>query len=293
MAGIIDWIATPMGYAFMVRGLLASLIVGTVCAVLGTFVVLRGMAFLGDALSHAILPGMAVGYLVGGGDRGPLFWWALGTGVATSLAIGAVTRRGQIREDAAIGVIFAGMFALGITIISTVRSYSVDLTHFLFGDVLGVNGADLVRTGGFGALMLILVVLLFKEFTVMSFDPVLAATLRMPTTMLHYLLMAMLAVTIVISVQTVGVALMMAMLVTPAAAAYMLTRRLIPMILTAVGIGAFSAVAGLYISYYTNVVSGAAIVLVATAIFLLTMVFAPQRGALWNWLRTARRTAEG
>ena len=180
------------------------------------------------------------------------------------------------------------MFALGITIISTVRSYSVDLTHFLFGDVLGVTAADLWRTGGFGVLMLVLVILLFKEFTIMSFDPVLAATLRMPTTVLHYLLMAMLAVTIVISVQTVGVALMMAMLVTPAAAAYMLTRRIVPMILTAIGIGAFSAVTGLYMSYYTSVVSGAAIVLVATAIFVLAMLFAPGRGALWGWLRQKR-----
>lgn len=280
MAMIWQFLATPLAHAFMVRGLFAALIVTVVCAVLGTFIVLRGMAFLGDALAHAILPGVAIGYLVGGGARGPLFWWALATGVLTSLGIGALTLQQRIKEDTAIGVIFAGMFALGIALISTVRSYSVDLTHFLFGNVLGVSSGDLILTGAFGGLVLVLMTLLYKEFMLLSFDPVLAATLRLPTKSLHYLLLVMLAITIVISLQSVGVGLMVAMLVTPAATAFMLTKRLAPMMAVSAIIGAFSAVAGLYLSYYANVASGAAIVLVCTAIFAVVFAFAPGKGIL-------------
>ncbi len=280
MAMIWQFLATPLAHAFMVRGLFAALIVTVVCAVLGTFIVLRGMAFLGDALAHAILPGVAIGYLVGGGARGPLFWWALATGVLTSLGIGALTLQQRIKEDTAIGVIFAGMFALGIALISTVRSYSVDLTHFLFGNVLGVSSGDLILTGAFGGLVLVLMTLFYKEFMLLSFDPVLAATLRLPTKSLHYLLLVMLAITIVISLQSVGVGLMVAMLVTPAATAFMLTKRLAPMMAVSAIIGAFSAVAGLYLSYYANVASGAAIVLVCTAIFAVVFAFAPGKGIL-------------
>jgi len=280
MAMIWQFLATPLAHAFMVRGLFAALIVTVVCAVLGTFIVLRGMAFLGDALAHAILPGVAIGYLVGGGARGPLFWWALATGVLTSLGIGALTLQQRIKEHTASGVIFAGMFALGIALISTVRSYSVDLTHFLFGNVLGVSSGDLILTGAFGGLVLVLMTLFYKEFMLLSFDPVLAATLRLPTKSLHYLLLVMLAITIVISLQSVGVGLMVAMLVTPAATAFMLTKRLAPMMAVSAIIGAFSAVAGLYLSYYANVASGAAIVLVCTAIFAVGFAFAPGKGIL-------------
>ena len=280
MAALIDLIAQPLSHPFMVRGLVAALLVGVVCAILGTYVVLRGMAFLGDALAHSILPGVAVGYLTGGGARGPLFWWAMGTGVIAALGIGAISRRGEIKEDTAIGVIFAGMLALGVALISTARSYSVDLAHFLFGDVLGVATRDLVLTGVFGALVLLIVFAFYKEFLVLSFDPILAATLRLPTRFFHYLLLVMLAVTVVISLQTVGVALMVAMLVTPGATALLLTRRLPAMMAVSAGIGALSAIAGLYLSYYANVASGAAIVLVATALFGLAFLLAPGRGVL-------------
>jgi len=280
MAALIDLFAQPLSHPFMVRGLVAALLVGVVCAILGTYVVLRGMAFLGDALAHSILPGVAVGYLIGGGARGPLFWWAMGTGVIAALGIGAISRRGEIKEDTAIGVIFAGMLALGVALISTARSYSVDLAHFLFGDVLGVATRDLVLTGVFGALVLLIVFAFYKEFLVLSFDPILAATLRLPTRFFHYLLLVMLAVTVVISLQTVGVALMVAMLVTPGATALLLTRRLPAMMAVSAGIGALSAIAGLYLSYYANVASGAAIVLVATALFGLAFLLAPGRGVL-------------
>jgi manganese/iron transport system permease protein len=266
---MIEWLAAPLQYEFMVRGLAAAIIVGAVCAVLGTYVVLRGMAFFGDALAHAILPGVAIGYLVGGGARQPLFWWAAGTAVVTSLGIGAISRSARIKEDTAIGIIFAGMFALGIALISTVQSYTADLTHFLFGDVLGVSGGDLLLTAIFAGMILILVAAFYKEFMVLSFDPVLAATLRLPASLLDGLLIVLIALTIVVSLQTVGVALMVAMLVTPAATAFLLTRRLPVMMALGAAMASFSGIAGLYLSYYFNLASGAAIVLVATAIFAL------------------------
>jgi ABC-type Mn2+/Zn2+ transport system permease subunit len=262
----------PMQYAFMFRGLLAVLMVGVVCASVGTFIVLRGMAFFGDALAHAILPGIAIGYLAGSGAREPLFWGAMIAALFSSIGIGAITRRTNIRQDTAIGIVFAGMFALGIALISTVRSYPVDLTHFLFGDVLGVSNSDLVRSAILGILVIAGIILLYKEFVVISFDPVLAVTLRLPGQLLEYVLLIMIAVTIVISLQTVGVALMVAVLVTPAAAAYLLTKRLPVMMVLAASIAALSGVIGLYISFYANVASGAAIVLTCTAFFILAWI---------------------
>ncbi|MDH7488727.1 MAG: metal ABC transporter permease [Anaerolineae bacterium] len=282
MDGLVGIVIAPLQYGFMLRGLAASVMVGIVCATVGTYVVLRGMAFFGDALAHAILPGVAVGYLVSGSARGPLFWWALGTAILTALGIGAVGKEAKIKEDTAIGIIFAAMFALGIALISRTQSYAVDLAHFLFGDVLGVSAGDLALTAAFGGLVVLTVVALYKEFLVISFDPILAATLRLPSSLLHYLLLALIAITIVVSLQTVGIALMVAMLVTPAATAYLLTRRLPLMMALAAFLGATSGVIGLYLSYYASIASGAAIVLVCSAFFLLAVLFAPGRGVLTN-----------
>jgi ABC-type Mn2+/Zn2+ transport system permease subunit len=279
MANLFTWLTEPLGYAFMLRGLTAALIVGLVCSVLGTYIVLRGMAFFGDALAHAILPGVAVGYLWGGGNQ---FWVSMGAllaGIATAFGIGAISK-GGIREDTAIGVIFAGMFALGIALISTAQSYTVDLTHFLFGNVLGVSNNDLWLIGIFGGLVVLTIIAFYKEFLVMSFDPLLATTLRLPTTFLNYLLLLLMAVTIVLALQAVGVALMTAMLVTPAATASLLTRRLPVMMALAATIGAASGVIGLYLSFYVNIASGPAIVLVCTAAFLLAFFFSPQQGVI-------------
>ncbi len=289
MTNLLSWVLGPLAYPFMVRGLLAAIIVGIVCATVGTYVVLRGMAFFGDALAHAILPGVAVGYLIGGGAQRPLFWWGMLTAVLTSVGIGILTRGRRIKEDTAIGVFFAGMFALGIALISTASSYTVDLAHFLFGNVLGVSQADLWLTAVFAGLVILTVLAFYKEFLVLSFDPVLASTLRLPSRLLHHLLLALIAITIVVSLQTVGVALMVAMLVTPAATAYLLTRRLPIMMLTGAAIGAISAVSGLYLSYYVNVASGASIVLTCTALFIAAFLFAPNRGVAWEYVR--RRNA--
>jgi manganese/iron transport system permease protein len=266
---MLNWIFEPFQYIFMLRGMLASLIVGVVCATVGTYIVLRGMAFLGDALAHSILPGVAIGYVLGEGARQPLFWWALGAAVLASITIGAVARGARLREDTAIGVVFAGMFALGIALISTVRSYSVDLTHFLFGDILGVSNSDLLLAFIFGGLVLIVVLIFYKEFLVISFDPLLAATLRLPVRLLENLLLVLIALSIVVSLQTVGVALMVAMLVTPAAAAFLLTRRLPLMMALAAVFACFSGVVGLYGSFYLGVASGSAIALTSTLVFFL------------------------
>jgi manganese/iron transport system permease protein len=266
---MIDILLEPLQYAFMVRGFAAAVMVGTVCAVVGTYVVLRGMAFFGDALAHAILPGIAVGYLVGGGARQPLFWWAIVTAILSAIGIGAISRSTKIKEDTAIGIIFAGMFALGVALISTVRSYTIDLAHFLFGDVLGVGASDLWLTAIFGGLIILIIFAFYKEFLVLSFDPVLAATLRLPSKILDFLLIVLIALAIVVSLQTVGVALMVAMLVTPAATAYLFTRRLPVMMVMAAAIASISGVVGLYLSFYLSIASGAAIVLTCTIIFTL------------------------
>jgi len=268
-----DLLISPLNYAFMVRGMVAAILVGIVCATVGTFIVLRGMAFFGDALAHAILPGVAIGYLVGEGARQPLFWWALVAAVLTSIGIGTISKGTKIREDTAIGVVFAGMFALGIALISTVRNYTVDLSHFLFGNVLGVSTGDLWLNAIFGGLIILTVLLLYKEFLLLTFDPLLAVTLRLPARLLEYLLLVLIAVAIVVSLQTVGVALMVAMLVTPAASAYLLTRRLPIMIVLAALIASASGIIGLYVSYYAGVASGAAIVLTCTFFFLMVWIF--------------------
>lgn len=271
---IIELLQAPLRYPFMIRGLSAAVLTGIVCAVVGVYVVVRGMAFLGDALAHSILPGVAVGYLVTGGAQEPLFWWGTGTAVLVSLIIGEVSKGARIKQDTAIGIIFAGMFALGIAIISTVKSYTVDLTHFLFGDVLGVSGSQLIIIAVFSGLILLLVAAFYKEFLVLTFDPTLAATLRIPSRVFESLQLVLIALAIAVSFQAVGVALMVAMLVTPAAAAYLLTKRLPVMMALAAAIASASGVIGLFFSYYINVASGPAIVLTATSFFLIAWGYA-------------------
>lgn len=276
-----SWFITPLDYAFMQRGLAASVLVGVLCAVIGSYVVLRSMAFLGDALAHAVLPGVAVAYLL----QGNLILGALVAAVVVALGISLFTRQGMIKEDTAIGILFAASLSLGVALISSIRSYAVDLSHILFGDVLGVSSGDLILTAVLAAVVLAAILAFYKEFLVVSFDPVLATTLRMPVNALRTLMLLLLALTIVVSLQTVGVGLVAAMLVTPGATAYLLTRRLPAMMAVAAGIGAFSGIAGLYLSYYVNIASGAAVVLVATGVFLLAFLFAPGRGVLWGRIK--------
>lgn len=269
-----NWLLEPLQYAFIGRALLASIIVGLVCSILGVYIVLRGMAFLGDAMAHTILPGVVIAFLAGW----PLAVGALIMGLLTALGIGFLTERTALKEDTAIGVIFAGFFALGVALLSVRGNYSLDLAHFLFGNLLGVSRTDLILTAVLGAVVLLVIFFFYKEFLVISFDSVLADTLRLPTTFLRYLLLVLIALTIVVALQVVGVALMLAMLVTPAAAASFVTRRLPSMMAVAAAIGVASGIAGVYASYYLNIASGPAVVLVATTIFILAFLVAARRG---------------
>jgi manganese/iron transport system permease protein len=265
----------------MQRGLAAAVMVGILCSVIGGYVVLRSMAFMGDALAHAILPGVAISYLAGGN----LTIGAMAAAVLVALGIGYLSRQGTIKEDTAIGILFSAALSLGIVLISTIRTYAVDLTHIMFGNVLGVSSGDLWLTAIISLLVLATVLVCYKPFLVISFDPILASTLRLPVEFLRSLMLVLLAMTIVISMQTVGVGLVAAMLVTPAATGYLFARRLSVMMLISAAVGIVSSISGLYLSYYVNVASGAAIVLVATAIFLVSFFFSPRRGVLWSWLR--------
>jgi manganese/iron transport system permease protein len=271
---MIEWLASPLNYAFMQRGFAAALLVGVVCSILGTYVVLKSMAFLGDALAHAVLPGVAVAYILGGN----LTVGALIAAISVALSIGLLSREGVVKEDTAIGILFAAALSLGIALISSIRTYAVDLSHILFGNLLGVSSSDLLLTGILGLMVVLVIIVLYRPLLVISFDPVLAAALNLPITLFRTILLILLAVTIVISIQTVGVGLVSAMLVTPAAAAYLITRRLSHMMCLSAMIGAFSSVVGLYLSYYLNIASGAAIVLTATFIFLVAFFFSPTRG---------------
>jgi ABC-type Mn2+/Zn2+ transport system permease subunit len=283
---VIDWLIEPFTLAFMQRALLASLLVGVVCSVLGCYVVLRSMAFLGDAMAHAILPGVAVAYLFDAN----LLVGALVAALIVAAGIGIISRGGQFKEDTAIGILFAAALSLGVVLISTIRTYATDLTHIMFGNVLAVTRNDLILTAVLATAVLLTVLAMYRELLLATFDPVLAHTIGRRPALVRNLLLVMLAVTVVISLQTVGVGLVAALLVTPAATAYLLTRRLPAMMAVAALIGALSSVAGLYFSYYLNVASGAAVVLTATALFVLAFLFAPRRGIVSQ--RIARYRAD-
>ncbi len=273
---ILDWLLAPLTYGFMQRGLAAALLVGVLCAVIGCYVVLKGMAFLGDAMAHAILPGVAVAYLF----KFNLLLGALAAAILVALGISYFSKEGRIKEDTAIGIFFAAALSLGVALISSIRTYALDLSHILFGNVLGVSSADLWMTAILTVIVLATLLVLYKPFLVVSFDPVLAATLRLPANLLRSLLMVLLALTVVVSIQSVGVGLVAAMLVTPGATAYLLSHRLPSMMAISAGLGALSSLVGLYASYYLNISSGAAIVLVATLFFILAYLFAPERGVV-------------
>lgn len=281
---MISWLTEPFALGFMQRALAASVIVGVVCAVIGCYIVLWSMAFLGDALAHAILPGVAVAYLVGAN----LLAGALVAGLIVAVGISFLSRSATIREDTAIGIFFAAALALGVVLISTMDTYAVDLTHVLFGNVLGVTGTDLAISGALAVGVLVAISLLYRQLLVLSFDPVLGRTLGLRTHALRTGFFLLLAVTIVLSLQTVGVALVAAMLVTPPAAAYLVTRRLPAMMVVSALIGVASAIIGLYVSYYVNVASGGAMVLVATTFFVVVFLFAPGRGVLGRRLRSRK-----
>ena len=271
---LVDFLLSPLAYDFFVRALVASALVGVACAVIGSFVVLKGMSFIGDAVSHAAFPGIVIAYMLGL----PIILGGAVASIVTALGIGALTRRSGLRSDSIIGVLFAGMFALGVALFSSIPNYVGDLFHFLFGDVLGISVADLIALSLLVLLLLVVVRILWKELLFATFDPLGAGAAGLPVRRLDDLLLILIAVTIVISLQAVGIVLVVAMITTPAATAQMLVQRFGKMISTAALIGVVSAVAGLYLSYAFDLASGAAIVLVETALFLLVLLVTSLRG---------------
>lgn len=261
----------PMTYSYMQRAIFAAVVVGAISGVIGSLVVVRGMSFFGDALAHAILPGVAVAFvLTGSAASGTLFIGGLAAGVGSALGIGWLTRGGRLKEDTAIGIIFASMFALGIAIISTdARAYGRDLVHILFGNILGIDQTDIYIMLACGIVVVGTVFFLYKELLVISFDLGLARVLRLPAEGLRLLVLVLIAVTIVASLQIVGITLTLAVLITPAATAQLITRRLHHMMVAAALIGVLSGVVGIYLSYHWRIPTGPAIVLTTTVLFML------------------------
>ena len=283
MTDLLAALGEPFQHAFMRNAFAAIVLVGLICGVMGVFVTLRGLAFMGDAIAHAVFPGVVISYVLGGS----YLVGAIVAAMVVSLAIGIVTQSGLVRNDTAIGVFFVGAFALGVAIISTQRSYARDVTSLLFGSILGVSSRDLLLTAGVGGLVLLGLWLFRREVIAVSFDRTFAQTQGLNLWGWDQLFLLLLALTIVISLQTVGNVLVLAMLVTPAATARMLTTRLAPMLAVSGVIGAAAGIAGLYLSYFWGISSGASIVLVATAIFVVVFLFAPRTGAITT--RVARR----
>jgi ABC-type Mn2+/Zn2+ transport system permease subunit len=262
----------------MRRALLAAMLVSAVAAVVGSFVILKGMAFIGDALPHASFGGVAVAFVLGAN----LYLGGAIAAVLTALLIGFVSRRGLIKYDTAIGILFVGAFALGVLIVSTQRNYTGDLFSFVFGNIFAVSWNDVWTTAVLSAVILLLVVLFYKEILFVAYDPSMAAASGLPVAAIQYGLLALVGVTTVIGLQTVGIVLVVALLVTPAATAQLLTRRLPPMMAVGALVGVLSSLGGLYIAYYADVAASAAIVLTATGFFALAFLFAPERGLLWQ-----------
>lgn len=279
---------------FYTKPFIASIIVGTTCGLIGSFIILRRMALIGDALAHAVLPGVVIGFLVGGKSPLTLFLGAVAAGVLTALLIGFVHRNTRIKEDTAIGVVFTGFFAVGVMMISKLKSVHLDLSCYLFGQPLSVTSADLWLTGSIGTVVLLAVTLFYKQLVITSFDPVMATSIGISAAGVHYFLMTMLSMTVVASLQAVGVVLVVAMLITPGATAYLLTDRMHWMLVLAALVGATSAALGMYLSCWLNLTSGEAMVVVCASLFGLAMLLSPKEGIVVKAFRrmaAARRTA--
>ena len=263
----------PLGYAFILRALAGAILVGVVCAAVGVFVVLRGLAFLGDAIAHAAFPGVVIAYLL----RVNLVIGGSIAAILGALGMAVLARRSGLREDTAIGVVFAGMFALGIVLFGGIRTYTGDLLGVLFGDVLGITVDQLVLAGVIGAVVLAALAVLWKELVFVSFDPTGASAAGMRLALYDATLLGLVGLTIAISIQIVGIILVVAMLVTPAATARLLAVDLRQMLVASIGFAVVSAAAGIYLSYYINTASGGTIVLVASTIFAIVWLLRGMR----------------
>jgi len=284
---MIEFFQALFQYEFLQKALFTSVVVGVICGIVGCFIILRGMALMGDAISHAVLPGVAISYMLGIN----FFFGAVITGVLTAVGIGYVSQNSRIKHDMAIGIMFTSMFAVGIVIITMMKS-SADLYHILFGNVLAVRMSDMWITLGIGVLVIGLVVIFYKELLVSTFDPTMAQSYGLPNKWIHYALMAVLTMVTVASLQTVGIVLVVAMLITPAATAYLLTNRLSVMIYLSAALGVVASVFGLYFSFTYNLASGATIVLVSAFLFAMAFFFSPSQGLVWKAYKSRRNRLE-
>jgi manganese/iron transport system permease protein len=286
---MIDLVFDPLSYSFLLRGFAAAIMIGIICAVVGTFVVLKGLAFIGDALAHIAFTGIVVAFLAGFS----FYIGALAAAVIAALGIGAVSQRTGVSTDTSIGIFFSGIFALGVVLMSIgIQTYTIDLFSYLFGDILSVQRADLISIMILGGIILLVIAVFYKELLFVSFDPVVAESAGLPARWLQMLLLILLSVTVVVSVQAVGVVLVVAMIVTPSATAYLLTDRFGMMMVLGAVFGAISAIGGFYFSYYADVPSGGAIVLVATLLFAIVAVIGPKQRTFWRLVRGEAKSTQ-
>jgi ABC-type Mn2+/Zn2+ transport system permease subunit len=272
----LDLILDPLTLGFMQRALLASVLVGGLTALVGAYVVMKGLAFIGDAVSHAAFPGVVVAFML----KLPIYPGAVVAALLTALGIGWISRRAGLRLDTSIGVLFAGAFAAGVLLMSTIKGYIGDLMSFLFGNVLAVTASDLVVVASLSLIVLLAILASYKELLFATFDPLGAQAAGYPVGLLEYGLLALVALAIAVSIQVVGIILVVAMLVTPAATAQLLTNRFGRLLVLAVGLSIVESVIGLYVSFYGNWASGATIVLIETAAFAVALAISPSRRLL-------------
>ncbi|MFN5514804.1 MAG: metal ABC transporter permease [Cyanobacteriota bacterium] len=272
------WLWAPLQHAFMLKALGISALVGTVCAALSCFLILKGWALMGDAVSHAVLPGVVLAYAL----NLPLALGAFVFGLLSVWLIGFIESQSRVKEDTVIGIVFTGFFALGLILVSKIRS-SLDLTHILFGNVLGISQSDLMQTGLICLVSLTALLLLRKDLLLFCFDPIQAQSLGLNTQFLYYALLSLLSLTAVAGLQTVGIILVVAMLITPGATAYLLCDRFDQMLAVAVASGVLSSLGGTYLSYHLDGSTGGCIVLLQTFFFLMALILAPKHGLLVRW----------
>lgn len=289
---MLEALLEPWSHPYFVKAAIGGSLVAVTCAVLGCYIVLRRMAFIGDAMSHALLPGVGIGYLVmnaifpSGFTAGGLLLGALIAALLTSVCISFLSSVHRIKEDSAIGIIYTGLFAAGVVILTRYQQHiNIDLNHFFQGDIYGISWTDMWLSAVIGSLVIGTIVIFYRHFTIVSFDPIMAASIGLPTRLLHIVLTAMIALVCVSGISMVGVIMIVGLLITPAASAYLMSDRLPVMMGLAAVFGVVSVLAGLYFSEMVNASGGGAIMLMGFLLFLVTLVVAPRYGLLATWLR--------
>nr|YP_010336926.1 manganese transport system membrane protein [Madagascaria erythrocladioides]QUE28960.1 MntB [Madagascaria erythrocladioides]UNJ16511.1 manganese transport system membrane protein [Madagascaria erythrocladioides] len=259
----------PLQYTFMQRSIIIAILIGLLCSIVGSYLMVQRLALLGDAISHSVMPGLAVAFSL----RIPIIIGALSAAILSTLIIAWIRNEYPLKEDTAIGIVFASFFAIGIIFISIIqKTNKIDLNHFLFGNILSVSIEDVINTSLIFVLVLVLTIGIYKELLFFTFDSLGAQVLGLPTKELNFSLMILITLTTVASMKVVGVVLVLALLIIPSAAAYLLVKRLHEIMTLGAGIGMLSSISGMYISYYFNIPSGPAIVMVATSIFIISLI---------------------